>query len=289
MAEQTLEQALGFIRQRLQPKYTKGETEAFIRIIFRHLMHYEAVDILLHKDSVLPDFISTKIEKVVDELLNDRPIQYIFGETYFHGHVFGVDSSTLIPRPETEELVDWIVDSHPEKDLSVLDAGTGSGCIAISLALALKFAEVTAIDISEGALAKAGENARRLKASVRFEKADILSLSASDGRRYDLIVSNPPYIADSERSAMERNVLDYEPATALFVPDNDALRFYRALARYAKDALKPGGRLYFEINSRFPEEMRQLLKEEGFCDIELRRDMQGLYRFAAGTKGGHNG
>lgn len=282
--EQTVEQAVRTIRTALRPLYPAGEVEGFIRIIFRHLLHYEPVDILLRKDTVLPGFIPDKIDKVVEELKKSRPVQYIFNEARFHGHDFYVDGSVLIPRPETEELVDIIVDENGLSDLSVLDAGTGSGCIAISLALALKFPEVTAVDISEKALAVARRNAAALNArNIDFVCCDMLDMPVEVGK-YDIIVSNPPYIAESEKAGMDRNVLDYEPSGALFVPDDDPLRFYKALSRFGADALKPGGRLYFEINSRFPAEIKKMLDADGYVDVELLCDMQGLWRFARAHK-----
>lgn len=282
--EQTVEQAVRTIRTALRPLYPAGEVEGFIRIIFRHLLHYEPVDILLRKDTVLPGFIPDKIDKVVEELKKSRPVQYIFNEARFHGHDFYVDGSVLIPRPETEELVDIIVDENGLSDLSVLDAGTGSGCIAISLALALKFPEVTAVDISEKALEVARRNAAALNArNIDFVCCDMLDMPVEVGK-YDIIVSNPPYIAESEKAGMDRNVLDYEPSGALFVPDDDPLRFYKALSRFGADALKPGGRLYFEINSRFPAEIKKMLDADGYVDVELLRDMQGLWRFVRAHK-----
>lgn len=277
--EQTLNQTLLDFRQRLSGLYPKGEVDGFVRIACYNILHYESVDILLHKDSVLPDFIVDKFHKVADELLKKRPIQYIFRNAYFHGHRFEVNEATLIPRPETEELVDMIVDENRESDLRVLDGGTGSGCIAVSLALALKFADVTAIDLSDAALAVAARNAEALKAKVTFRRQDMLRLTPC-GERFDIIVSNPPYIADSEKAEMDENVLAYEPHTALFVPDSDPLRFYRALAVYGTQTLVPGGRLYFEINSRFPKEMTEMLEELGYADVEIRKDMQRMPRFA---------
>lgn len=277
--EQTLNQTLLDFRQRLSGLYPKGEVDGFVRIACYNILHYESVDILLHKDSVLPDFIVDKFHKVADELLKKRPIQYVFRNAYFHGHRFEVNEATLIPRPETEELVDMIVDENRESDLRVLDGGTGSGCIAVSLALALKFADVTAIDLSDAALAVAERNAEALKAKVTFRRQDMLRLTPC-GERYDIIVSNPPYIADSEKADMDKNVLTYEPHMALFVPDSDPLRFYRALAVYGTWTLVPGGRLYFEINSRFPAEMTRLLEGMGYTDVEIRKDMQRMPRFA---------
>ena len=279
----TIEQSVRKIRSVLRPMYPDGEVEGFIRIIFRHVLHYEPVDILLRKGTVLPDFIVDKINKVVSELQERRPIQYVFNEARFHGHDFYVDESVLIPRPETEELVDMIVDENRSSDLSVLDAGTGSGCIAVSLALALKFAEITAIDISGAAIGVARMNAERLKAKVGFLCQDMLDMPAVSGK-YDIIVSNPPYVAEGEKKEMDGNVLYYEPGAALFVPDDDPLRYYRALSVYGKSALKYGGRLYFEINSRFPDEMKALLEGDGYENVELRRDMQGLWRFVRACK-----
>lgn len=279
----TVGQAIEFIRNSLSDIYPRGEVDGFVKIIFRQLLNYESVDILLRKDNILPEFIPDKIAKVVKDLQKRRPIQYIFGTAYFHGHNFHVDGSTLIPRPETEELVDMIINENPDSDLSVLDCGTGSGCIAISLAIGLKFANVEAIDISEDALKVASGNAVALKAKVRFGKQDILDMPQVS-EKYDIIVSNPPYIGECERSSMDSNVLDYEPNTALFVPDNDPLVFYRKIAEFGVTALKPGGRIYYEFNSRFPEEMRSMMTKLGYLDISVIRDMQGLYRFLIARK-----
>lgn len=281
--EVTIHQAIVAIRQRLADKYSRGEIDGFVRIIFRHLMNYEPVDILMHKDSILPDFIVEKIGKVIDQLLDDCPIQYIFGTAHFYGYDFGVNKFTLIPRPETEELVDLIVAENRASDLQVLDAGTGSGCIAISLALALKFADVTAIDVSDGALQRAEQNAEDLKAKVCFKKQDILTLQPVENS-WDIIVSNPPYIIESEREQMDSNVLDYEPPTALFVPNNDPLKFYRPLAEYGTVALKNGGHLYFEINRAFHREIVEMLNSLGYKDIDAIRDFYGNYRFVKATK-----
>ena len=281
--EVTINQAISEIRQRLADKFSKGEIDGFVRIIFRQLMNYESVDILMHKDSILPDFIVEKIGKVIDRLLDDCPIQYIFGTAYFYGYDFGVNEHTLIPRPETEELVDLIVAENKGTDLKVFDAGTGSGCIAISLALNLTFAEVTAIDVSDGALQRAEQNAKDLKAKVTFKKQDILALQPEENS-LDIIVSNPPYIIESEKETMESNVLDYEPSTALFVPNNDPLKFYRPLAEFGAVSLKNGGHIYFEINRAFSKEIVAMLEDLGYRDIDAIRDFYGNYRFVKATK-----
>lgn len=280
----TVGQAIDYIRASLSGMYPKGEVDGFVKIIFRELLNYESVDILLRKDNILPEFIPDKITKVVKDLQKHRPIQYIFGTAYFHGHNFYVDGSTLIPRPETEELVDMIIDENQGADLSVLDCGTGSGCIAISLAIGLRFADVEAVDISEEALKVAARNSSSLKAKVRFRKEDILNMP-SVIEKYDIIVSNPPYIGESERVSMDLNVIDYEPEAALFVPEEDPLIFYRKIAEFGVTALKPGGRIYYEINSRFPDEMKSMMNRLGYRDISVIRDMQGLYRFLIARKG----
>lgn len=280
----TVGQAIDYIRASLSGMYPKGEVDGFVKIIFRELLNYESVDILLRKDNILPEFIPDKITKVVKDLQKHRPIQYIFGTAYFHGHNFYVDGSTLIPRPETEELVDMIIDENQGADLSVLDCGTGSGCIAISLAIGLRFADVEAVDISEEALKVAARNSSSLKAKVHFRKQDLLNMP-SVIEKYDIIVSNPPYIGESERVSMDLNVIDYEPEAALFVPEEDPLIFYRKIAEFGVTALKPGGRIYYEINSRFPDEMKSMMNRLGYRDISVIRDMQGLYRFLIARKG----
>lgn len=271
------------IRDGLADIYPKEEIDAMVQIIFEQLMGYSTVDMALRTDTEVPDFIAAKIDDVVARLQRNEPIQYILDDAYFYGMHFHVTPATLIPRPETEQLIDLIVDNNRDSDLSVLDIGTGSGCIAIALARSLRFPSVSAIDISPDAIAVAECNARELKAKVRFAVADILT-AVPQKEQFDIIVSNPPYIADSERKAMESNVLDYEPHTALFIPDTDPLRFYRAITQYALTALKPGGRLYFEINPRFADITADLLTDSGLIDVELELDYTDRLRFATAKK-----
>lgn len=280
----TLKEILAQFRQSLADTYPPGEIGGMELAILDRLLNYSRVDAILHYGTEMPPFIAEKIKTIAERLLKHEPIQYILNDAYFYGYHFNVTPATLIPRPETAGLIDMIVDENPEADLRILDIGTGSGCIAVSLALAMKFANVSAIDISDEALAVARENARRLKARVRFIKADILSISAPAKPCYDIIVSNPPYIADSERTSMDSNVLDYEPHTALFVPDDDPLVFYRAIARYAHAALVPGGKLYLEINSRFPAETCRLLAAHGLTDARSLPDYRGLPRFVTAIR-----
>lgn len=276
----TTQQMTSYIKQALAEAYPEGEVRAFVRILFEEWLHYSTVDIYLRADCEVPYFVEQKMRRAVERLLAHEPIQHIVGVAHFHGHRFKVDRHTLIPRPETEQLVDMIIDQNPDTDLRVLDIGTGSGCIAISLARAMKFAQVTAFDVSQAALDVAAGNASALGAKVKFCLTDILSAKPSDNQ-FDIIVSNPPYICHNEKSQMESNVLLYEPHTALFVPDDDPLLFYRAIAQYASRALSPNGKLYFEINAAYGNATAQLLKQHAFTDIEIVRDFYGRDRFVS--------
>lgn len=231
------------------------------------------------------------LEPVSDSTLNGwtqrvvagEPLQYILGHAWFMGMNLKVTPAVLIPRPETAGLVDMITDRYAgASDLSVLDVGTGSGCIAIALARALSFADVTAVDVSEAALDVARENAKALHTTINFRQMDILTASseAFTAGSFDIVVSNPPYIAMHEKAKMEARVYDHEPTGALFVPDDDPLVFYNAIARLSQSWLKPGGRLYFEINPLFADGLKKLLNGLGFSDVDIIRDYKGNYRYA---------
>ena len=266
----------------LTPRFGGGEAKAMMRIIFENIKGWTPVDIAVKWGEEMSDFIIGKINEVVERIMNDEPIQYVFGNAYFYGLKLKVTSDTLIPRPETAELVDIIVHENTAKDLRVLDLCTGSGCIAVALARNLPFAQVTATDLSAAALAVARENARTLRADVDFIQADILKGEPADAGPFDIIVSNPPYIARSERRSMEANVLAHEPAMALFVPDSDPLMFYRAVLRYAAGgALAPRGKLYFEVNPLFADALVAMAQNEGFSSVEIARDSFGKRRFAS--------
>lgn len=274
-----LKEAIEQLRSGLAGVADPHEVQAMIRVICEDVFNYDPVDVALRQESVLPDFAQQRITDLIHRLQRHEPLQYIVGNARFHGHKFKVTPAVLIPRPETEQLVDLIVDENKESDLRVLDMGTGSGCIAISLARALKFAQVDALDVSRDALAVARANAEALQVKVRFFESDMLA--PQPAATYDIIVSNPPYICWSERESMERNVKDYEPGQALFVPDNDPLLFYKAIVPYAKQSLELGGRLYLEINQRFGAEVKRLLDEHGFDEVRIIDDSYGKVRFAA--------
>ena len=277
-----LKEAIEQLKSGLAGVYEPQEVQAMIRVICEDIFNYDQVDVALRQESELPDFAQERITDIIARLRRHEPLQYIVGHALFHGHKFKVTPAVLIPRPETEQLVDLIVDENLASDLRVLDMGTGSGCIAISLARALKFPQVDALDVSRDALAVARENAEALKVRVRFFESDMLA--PQPPARYDIIVSNPPYICWSEREAMDRNVKDYEPGQALFVPDDDPLLFYKAIAPYAAQSLERGGRLYLEINQRFGGEMKRLLDDNGFDEVRIIDDSYGKPRFAEGVK-----
>ena len=265
----------------LKSHYGASEGYALYRLVMEECFGLTHADILLGKDSQISEENKVRLEEITTRLLENEPVQYILGYAHFYGHRFQVRSGVLVPRPETELLVDKVLELDrgaeggcPPK---VLDIGTGSGCIAISLALA--GCRVTAMDISEEALSVASENASVLNAEVVFMHENILQPSlASD--RWDVIVSNPPYVCLSEAEEMERNVLDYEPHMALFVPDSDPLIFYRAIASYALSHLVAGGWVCLEINQAFPLEMTKLLASFGFRNITIIPDQYGKKRIA---------
>jgi release factor glutamine methyltransferase len=265
----------------LTPIFGAEEAESFFNIALEEITGLRRVDLIMKPDSVLTDTQKQKWDDVLAQLLQQKPIQYIFGKAYFYGLEFKVNENTLIPRPETEELVEWIIHENKNRqDISILDIGTGSGCIAISLADNLKQAAVSALDVSEGALAIAKENATSNTINVDFIQKDILTATALP-QEYDIIVSNPPYVRNFEKHEIKPNVLTYEPHLALFVDDNDPLIFYRKIARLAKLHLKKGGRLYFEINQYLGPETVQMLETEGFNNVILRKDLFGNNRMVS--------
>ena len=260
----------------LAPLYGDGEAKAIARLVFEVRFGLSMSDICLGKDTQLS---ANNQKGIADRLLEQEPIQYVLGQANFCGRTFMVNEHVLIPRPETEELCQWINSQDASPRVRLLDIGTGSGCIAITLAAMYPKAEVTAWDISPEALEVARENAKRTHVNVSFEQIDILHLPSNLlHQTYDLIVSNPPYICNKERACMEANVLEHEPHTALFVPDDDPLLFYRAIAQYGQTALEPEGWLYFEINPLYAQPLSDMLHMMSYHDIELKLDQYGKQR-----------
>lgn len=259
--------------------YDEGEAKAMARMVLSERFGLSMADILCGRMEQLSANQQQELALIQQRLLTYEPVQYVLGEADFGGRTFQVTPAVLIPRPETYELCQWIIASDQQGQMQeILDIGTGSGCIACTLAAELPGAQVTGWDISEGALQVAEGNAHRLDIPVTFTKTDALT-PPRDRERWDLIVSNPPYICEREKAQMERNVLAYEPKTALFVDDHTPLLFYVATARYARQALKPGGMLFFEINPLYADGMLQMLNEEGFTHTEIRNDQFGKQRF----------
>ena len=280
--------------QRLTPLYDAGEAKAIVRLVLDECYGLSWADVLGGKVSELSANDQTELEKIMLRLEKGEPVQYIIGVADFCGRQFHVEPGVLIPRPETEELCRMVIE---EREISqkgqsplceILDIGTGSGCIAITLALELPDAKVTAWDISDDALRIASANAKALGASVTFQHHDALDSSLftlhSTLPKWDLIVSNPPYICRKEADGMDKNVLGYEPHEALFVPDDDPLLFYRAIARYATLALKPNGKLFFEINPLYADDLTRLLGEMLCYNAEILNDQFGKPRFLKATK-----
>lgn len=274
--------------RQLTQVYDDYEAKAIARMVYEVRFGLMPSDLFIGKDTQLSTDDQKLLAEITQRLLTGEPIQYVLGEAEFGGRTFHVEPGVLIPRPETYELCQWIMEERRGKkeegrNTSILDIGTGSGCIACTLAAELADAEVTAWDISDDALRIATENAKRNNVHVSIEKVDVLNTSLLNRERpatgLDIIVSNPPYICNKERATMERNVLEHEPELALFVPDDDPLLFYRTIARFAAKALNPGGALYFEINPLYVSEMQQMLSEEGFSHTEIRNDQFGKQRF----------
>lgn len=273
-----------YIKQKLiAASYAETEASALARWILEEEFGFSTLELYAGKDTDFPMEKRKRLNDILVRLARFEPIQYIIGKTEFCGLTLKVSSDVLIPRPETAELVDWIVSDCPQSGLRVLDIGTGSGCIAITLAERMVEAEVSAWDISERALAVARENALRNNVRITFSCMDVFN-EPTGTSVFDIIVSNPPYITESERAEMERNVLDYEPETALFVPDTDPLRFYRRIAHIGNQMLKPGGKLFFEINRAYGSETAAMLKYGGYSQVEVRSDSYGNARMIKAIK-----
>lgn len=274
---------IDYIKEKLSAYYSPAEIKIFTRFIFENEFQIPFSDIVACKINHLSDSEALKIEEIVSRLKNYEPIQYILGKTEFYTLPFLVNDSVLIPRPETEELVEWIITDFNGRAPKILDMGTGSGCIAITLAKKLPGATVCAWDVSAEALDVACENARLNAVSVQFDRVNVLE-RIHCAEKFDVIVSNPPYITVSEKRDMEVNVLRFEPHDALFVPDENALLFYEKISEIALQNLLPQGQLFFEINRAKGEEVAHLLRSKGFEKIEVRKDISGNQRMVKAQK-----
>ena len=281
--------------QSLTPLYDAGEAQAIVRTVLDVEYGMTLTDIICGKVNELSSDEERNLEEIITRLQNGEPVQYVLGEADFAGRTFHVEPGVLIPRPETAELCQWIEEDvsslEADERKQILDICTGSGCIAITLGLTIPNSEVTGWDISEDALRIAQGNVEMLKAgNVRIEYQDALMLpkaaepDSALAKNWDIIVSNPPYICEKEKADMEKNVLEHEPSIALFVPDEDPLKFYRAIAEYASSALKSEGALYFEINPIYEKETREMLQSLGFKDIETKEDAFGKKRMMKAMK-----
>lgn len=291
---------LNQIHNALQKHYPEREAKAIARLILEIRFDITLLDICMGKVKQFSEEERRVLENILGRLMKKEPIQYVLGKTFFCGLPFKVAPGVLIPRPETEELVEWIIADTPTDKPHILDIGTGSGCIALSLSHRLPLAKVTACDISREALKIAKENAENLHLDVQFKMADILQYQhinmfssqktspslekPKSSMCYDIIVSNPPYVCSSEADSMEEHVLSYEPHLALFVSDNNPLLFYRAIAHFAQLNLKADGTLYLEINQRMGSETKQLLENLGFSHVEIRKDFYGNDRMIKCSK-----
>lgn len=263
--------------------YEEEEAEAIFFYVTEHLFQFSRNEYLLHKSATISESELLKVHFILKDLKKSIPLQYVLGEAFFVGMKLKVSPDVLIPRPETEELVDWIIQNHLTENIeSIIDIGTGSGCIALGLKKFLPQTKVYALDVSKAALQIAQENAALNKLSIEWIEADILSPQIKLNGKFSIIVSNPPYVTNAEAASMHRNVLENEPHLALFVPDNDALIFYRKILQIAQNHLNKNGWVYFEINQYLASEMQQLLKKINFKNIELKKDISGNYRMIRG-------
>jgi len=285
ISNKTVLDTVNLIKINLVNHYPDNEIQNFIYLIFEYLLNYTKIDLHINSNKT----ISLKTEKQINEIINDlkiyKPVQYIFGKTEFYGLQFRVSPDVLIPRQETEELVDWIIKDNKGNKSKILDIGTGCGCIAVVLAKALSRSVIEATDISAKAIELAKHNASMNNVSVNYRLYDILKYDTNKiSTYYDIIVSNPPYIRESEKPFLPENVLNYEPRESLFVPDNDPLVFYRVIAKFGLQSLKNKGRLYFEVNEALANEVAEELKRHNYNKIEIKKDISGKDRMVKAYK-----
>lgn len=279
----TLKQFKSLYRERLGLLYLENEINSILQIVCEDLLNWSRSDFLINEELELNDFQQEILQSSLEELCTSKPVQYVTGEAHFYGHQFIVNKHTLIPRQETEELVDMIIKNYKSYSyLNIIDIGSGTGCIGLSLKYAMPSCSITLMDISQKALKTAELNAEKLKTPIKTVLEDVLSLGQLS-EKYDLIVSNPPYVRNLEKKEIHKNVLDNEPHLALFVDDSDPLIFYKKIMQLAHHGLKSDGVLYFEINQYLSAEMKKLAVESGF-EPEFFKDLNGNYRMMKCSK-----
>lgn len=288
IASNKIADILRFFRSELADLYEIGEIEGFISYCFEEYLGMNRTSITLYKESTVSESELLKFSFAVKYLKQQQPIQYIIGKADFYGLKLAVNEHVLIPRPETEELIQLIIkdcSTSEEKKVAILDIGTGTGCIAIALKKHIPFSEIHALDVSKEALEVAQKNAQLNSTTIHFHELNVLAIPENNSissTKFDIIVSNPPYITLSEKEAMHKNVTDYEPHLALFVEDYEPLLFYTHICELALKALNKGGKLYFEINQQYGEETKKLLEQKGFTNVELIKDLNNNYRIVKG-------
>ena len=274
-----------YLKQEVSKYYDEREAGSISYHLLEKFFNLEKGDVIAKKPISSENISKPYFTDIFKRVKAMEPVQYITGRAYFYSRIFAVNRSVLIPRPETEELVDLIIRENTAPDLKVLDIGTGSGCIAICLKSELKSPEVFALDINADAIAVAENNAAQNDAPITFMQYDILKDTPSEGN-FDIIVSNPPYVRKKESKLMKKNVLNYEPHIALFVPDKDPLLFYKRIITLSKSLLKPRGKLYFEINEAYGQELKNYMTSNEFTEVEIFQDFQGKERMIRGELGG---
>ncbi len=291
----TINEAYQHLLDELFSVYERDEAETIARFVFEDVFSLKPSAVVMDADKIFQEENILKLKDCISRLKNHEPVQYVTEKAFFYGNEFDVTPSVLIPRPETEELVEWVIQTNNswqlevgslqiDKKQKILDIGTGSGCIAISLKENIPSAEVYAIDISVTALEIAKLNSEILKQKIHFAHADILNLENPLGKQFDIIVSNPPYITESESSTLDKNVIAFEPHVALFAIGSDPLIFYKKIIEFSKLYLIAGGKLYFEVNQQYGNEVLKLLQQNGFTNTELRKDINENDRMVAGVK-----
>lgn len=266
------------IEDALSSIYPYDEIQSLQCIVLMHILNCTKIQLTLSQSNILNNSQQQEFFEIVEQLIHHKPVQYVLGQTEFYGLTLFLTPDVFIPRAETEELVEWIIKDQQSKKISVLDIATGSGCIAIALATMLSLSQLAACDISKQALQVAMNNALMNHVNIDFFQSDIFNPKDELFSKYDLIVSNPPYVLESERKTIRPNVVDYEPHIALFVEDADPIKFYKAIVNFAKKTLNINGFIYFEINEMFGEKIAEVLDVNKFCNIVIKNDIHGRQR-----------